>query len=117
MNRRITCLFVNLLWKLIPLRRFQCWLLDIHFETCPHCQKKLVSQEDWQAMLGGVSDLRLPKAVISRAWKQAEQAEDRTSSVLSGRISILLTRIYAAVMTVAIFILLFGFGWYFSQPG
>ncbi|HUM34388.1 MAG: hypothetical protein KBI45_00470 [Candidatus Saccharicenans sp.] len=117
MNRRVICYLISLLWKLVPLTGFRCWLLDIHLEACPHCQQELISQEDFLAVVGRMNGLKLSEAVVTRAWRQATVAEDRTTPVLSGRISILLTRIYAVVMTAAIFILLFGFGWYFSQPG
>jgi hypothetical protein len=117
MNRTIACFWVDLLWRLVPLTGFRCWLLDRHLKACPYCQKKLAGQEDFLMVLGGVSEVKLPEEVISRAFGQAEQVEERRPPFLSGRISILLTRIYAAVMAVIIFILLFGFGWYFSQPG
>jgi len=117
MNRKIACFWVDLLWKLVPLTGFRCWLLDRHLKACPYCQKKLAGQEDSLMVLKGVSGVKLPEEVISRAFGQAEQAPDRRPPYLSGRISILLTRIYAAAMAVIIFILLFGFGWYFSQPG
>lgn len=117
MNKRIVCFGVDLLWKLVPLTGFRCWLLDRHLEACPHCQKKLASREDWLMVLGGDSEIKLPEEVINQALSQAEQAEGRRAPYLSGRISILLTRIYAAAMAVIIFALLFGSGWYFSQPG
>jgi len=116
-NRRISCFLIGLLWKLVPLTGFRCWLLAIHLETCPHCQKQLATNEDVQEVVRGMNGLKLSDAVITRARRQVAVAEDRTPPVLSGRISIILTRVYAVVMTVAIFILLFGFGWYFSQPG
>jgi hypothetical protein len=117
MNERINCFLISLLWKLVPLTGFRCWLLDIHLGTCPHCQKQLATNEDLQEVVRGMNGLKLSDAVIRRAGRQAAVAEDRTPPVLSGRISIILTRVYAVVMTVAIFILLFGFGWYFSRPG
>jgi len=117
MNRKIACFWVDLLWKLVPLTGFRCWLLDRHLKACPHCQKKLAGQEDFLTVLGGVSEIKLPEEVIRRAFGQAEQAPDRRPPYLSGRTSILLTRIYAAAMAVIIFILLFGSGWYFSRQG
>jgi len=116
-NRRINCFLIDLLWKLVPLTGFRCWLLEIHLETCPHCQQELASREDIKTVVEGMGNMKLPTALITRACRQAAEAEDRTPPVLSGRISIILTRIYAVVMTIAIFVLLFGFGWYFSQPG
>jgi len=102
MNKRIVCFGVDLLWKLVPLTGFRCWLLDRHLEACPHCQKKLASREDWLMVLEGDSEIKLPEEVIKRALGQAEQAEGRRAPYLSGRISILLTRIYAAAMAVII---------------
>jgi len=54
-------------------------------------------------VLEGDSEIKLPEEVIKRALGQAEQAEGRRAPYLSGRISILLTRIYAAAMAVIIF--------------
>ncbi|HOJ25912.1 MAG TPA: hypothetical protein PLP94_01750 [Candidatus Saccharicenans sp.] len=116
-NRRINCFLIGLLWKLVPLTSFRCWLLAIHLEACPHCQQELASRENIEAIVEDLSNVKLPTALITRASRQADVAEDRIPPVPSGRISIILTRIYAVVMTVAIFVLLLGFGWYFSQPG
>ena len=31
------CKFYNLLYRLLPVRRIQAWVIDRHFSRCPHC--------------------------------------------------------------------------------
>lgn len=71
-NRRINCFLIGLLWKLVPLTSFRCWLLAIHLEACPHCQQERASRENIEAIVEDLSNVKLPTALITRASRQAD---------------------------------------------
>lgn len=42
----IRCKFINLLFRMFPVRAFQGFLIKNHFEKCPNCQNSLAKVEE-----------------------------------------------------------------------
>ncbi len=47
----IRCNLINLLFRVLPFRAFQGFLIKHHFEKCPNCQNSLVKAEDARLFL------------------------------------------------------------------
>jgi hypothetical protein len=53
-----SCKVVSFLYSLVPERLWRAFLIRVHFERCPHCQKKLASAAEARSLFVQEADIR-----------------------------------------------------------
>lgn len=107
----IRCKLINFLFRVFPIRIFQGFLIEYHFERCPDCQDLLAKREETQPLLVEEEKARelvsLWPGISAQLCKESE-VKTRPSFVPKWKWAL-----SAAGLTVLI---LFGF-WSFNRPG
>lgn len=109
MEKRISCFFAGLLWRLVPLMAFRRWLLKIHLDGCQVCQQELAGPEESRRALAAVENA-FPERLLAAA--AAGRVPD--DSRIEGQ-SGLLVRVYAGTTAAIIVCLLAAFSWQFIR--
>ena len=76
-----SCRMVDVLYRWLPLRSVRGLLIRTHMEKCEHCQSRLVSRSEAEALLvkpgGAKADERLWRAVEARAGQSVRIPEKK----------------------------------------
>ncbi len=79
------CKIIKYAFALVPLKRWQGFLIRVHMERCPDCQKTLISQEDAQEMIIQESQCAATESVWNGFEEKVNEAGPEGQRVIRPR--------------------------------
>jgi hypothetical protein len=81
-----SCKIVDILYSVIPSRLFRDFLIRRHMDKCPHCQARLVSRSEAEALFVKPDDAGAVEALWIKIERQTGRvvsvAEEKTAGLL-----------------------------------
>ena len=75
----ISCNAADFLYRLLPLMPWRAFLIRVHFDRCPHCQKQLAGAAEARSLFVQEADSR-PGAALWQGIGRALAEEDKRTA-------------------------------------
>jgi hypothetical protein len=76
----LSCNDADLLYKFVPLRAWRAFLVRVHFERCPACQKALAGAAEARSLFAQETDFRPSEALWRRVARPLAEANGETAT-------------------------------------